>query len=118
MKKFLEQVAQNPQMKTSVKCSVYMNRMQKRIERELNMMLWLSIHYPKILLDEEKEYRDENGKIICHRRLKKILLTVKALNPKMEVELVLKNLDFPEQESASPKPTDLAVRKDEPTPSV
>jgi hypothetical protein len=50
------------------------------------------------LLDEEKEYTDSSGKIVCHRRLKKLLLIVKAVNPKVEVELVLKNLEFPEKE--------------------
>jgi hypothetical protein len=75
-----------------------MNRIQKRIESELNRTLWLAIHYPKVLLDEDKEYRDETGKIVCHRRMKKLLLTIKALNPKMEVELVLRSIDFPEKE--------------------
>ena len=103
MKKWLEQVAQNPQMKSSIKYCVYMNRIQKRIDKELNAMLWLAINHPNILLDEEKEYRDESGKIICHRRLKKMLLTVKAVNPKMEVELVLKNLDFPEKPNEETK---------------
>jgi hypothetical protein len=56
------------------------------------------VHHPKILLDEEKEYSDSTGKIVAHRRLKKFLLVIKALNPKMEVELVLKNLEFPEKE--------------------
>jgi hypothetical protein len=97
MKRWLEQVAQNPQMKSSIKYCVYMNRIQKRIDKELNAMLWLAINHPNILLDEEKEYRDESGKIICHRRLKKMLLSIKVVNPKMEVELVLKNLDFPEK---------------------
>jgi hypothetical protein len=107
MKKWLEVTAQNPQMEKSIKYCVYMNRIQKRIEKELDALLWLAIHYPKILLDEEREYRDEGGKIVCHRRLKKLLLSVKALNPKMEVELVLKNLDFPESEpptTGQPRP--------------
>jgi len=82
--------------KSKIKHCVYMNRMQKRIERELKMMLWLAVNYPKIFVDEDKEYKNESGKVISHRRLKTLLLTVKALNPKMEVELVLKNLDFPE----------------------
>lgn len=86
----------NPEDKKTIKHSVYMNRLQKRIERELSMMLWLAIHYPRIFLDEEKEWKSETGKIQSHRRLKKLLLTLKALNPKMEVELVLKNLEFPE----------------------
>lgn len=100
MKKFLEEVEKNPQLKQEIKHSVYMNRIQKRIEKEMDNMLWLAVNYPKILLDDEKEYKDETGKIVCHRRLKKLLLTIKAVNPKMEVELVLKNLDFPEKQDA------------------
>lgn len=103
MKKWLEMVEQNPQMQKSVKYCVYMNRIQKRIDKEMNALLWLAIHNPKILLDEEKEYRDSSGKIVCHRRLKKLLLSIKALNPKIEVELVLKNLDFPEKQSEEPQ---------------
>jgi len=98
MQKWLESVEKDPQMKTQIKYCVYMNRIQKRIESELNRTLWLAIHYPQILLDEDKEYRDETGKIVCHRRMKKMLLTIKALNPKMEVELVLRSIDFPEKE--------------------
>lgn len=99
MQKWLEEIRQNPQKKSSVQYCVYMNRIQKRIEKEASAMLWLATHYPEILLDEEKEYRDETGKVVSHRRLKKLLLTIKALSPKMEVELVLKNLDFPEKEA-------------------
>jgi len=98
MKKWLEHTSQNPQLQKSIKYCVYMNRLQQRIERELDMALWLAIHYPQILLDEERESKDETGKIMPHRRLKKLLLILKALNPKMEVELVLKNIDFPEKE--------------------
>jgi len=85
--------------KEKIKHCVYMNRMQKRIDRELKMMLWLAINHSRIFLDEEKEWKNEAGKIVSHRRLKALLLTIKALNPKMEVELVLKNLDFPEKEN-------------------
>ena len=105
MKRWLEQTIQNPQIQKSIKYCVYMNRIQKRIDKELNAMLWLAIHNPNVLLDEEKDYRDASGKIICHRRLKKLLLTIKALNPKMEVELVLKNLDFPENSDNEPSET-------------
>lgn len=98
MQKFLEEVEQRPEMLKKIKYCVYMNRIQKRIEKEMNSTLWLAVHHPKILLDEEKEYHDASGKIVCHRRLKKLLLIIKAVNPKMEVELVLKNLEFPEKE--------------------
>jgi hypothetical protein len=96
MRKYLESIKNGEQK--SVKHCVYINRMQKRITRELSQLLWLCIHHPEIFLDEEREYKDETGKIQSHRRLKKLLLCVKALNPKIEVELVLKNLEFPEEE--------------------
>lgn len=98
MRDWLEKITKNPQMKTSIKYSVYINRIQKRIEKELDALLWVSVHYPQIILDDEREYRDDTGRIVCHRRLKKLLLTIKALNPKTEVELVLRELDFPDPE--------------------
>lgn len=93
MRKWLESLPEKP-IKTIKHC-VYMNRIQKRISRELDMLLWISIHYPDLFLDEEREWKDSSGRIISHRRLKNLLLCLKALNPKMEVELVLKNLEFP-----------------------
>jgi len=97
MKKYLESLPENHrEIKRTVKHCVYINRMQKRIEREMKMLLWLAINYPEILLDREREYSDDTGKIMSHRRLKTLLLAVKAINPKIEVELVLKNLEFPD----------------------
>jgi len=105
MRKHLEEVKKNPQMEKTIKHCVYLNRIQRRIEREMNMMLWLAINYPEVLLDEEREYKDDSGKIVSHRRLKKLLLTLKALNPKCEVELVLRQIDFPENEETIEKCT-------------
>lgn len=101
MKEYLESLPKNrKEVERSVKHCVYINRMQKRIEREMKMLLWLAVNYPEILLDREREYSDDTGKIMSHRRLKILLLTVKALNPKTEVELVLKNLEFPDEVEA------------------
>ena len=111
MQRFLEEIEKNPDLMKKLKYCVYMNRIQKRIEKEMDSTLWLAIHYPKILLDEEKEYQDASGKIVCHRRLKKLLLVVKAVNPKMEVELVLKNLEFPEKEQPQGDIKDLYIAK-------
>ena len=95
MKEYLETLPEQP--KKTIKHCVYMNRIQKRIERELDMLLWLAIHHPEVFLDEEREWKEESGKIMSHRRLKKLLLSLKGLNPKMEVELVLKRLDYDEE---------------------
>ena len=80
-------------IKNGAKHAVYMSRIQKRIDKELNALTWLAQTYPQIFLDEEKEMRDTTGKITPHRRLKAILKILMALNPKMEVEMVLKRLD-------------------------
>jgi hypothetical protein len=96
MLNFLEYAETHPEEKRKPKYAVYLNRIQKKIDRDLDSMLKLACTNPKILLDEEREVKDDTGRIQSHRRLKKLLLTVKALNPKMEVELVLKNIDFPE----------------------
>lgn len=101
MKKYLEGLPKDHnEIERSVKHCVYINRMQKRIEREMRMLLWLAVNHPEILLDREREYSDDTGKIMSHRRLKTLLLVVKALNPKTEVELVLKNLEFPDEVEA------------------
>jgi len=93
MKKWLENHPTDS--KKSVKDSVYINRINKRIDRELDNLLWLAMHHPQIFLDEETEFSDTSGKIVSHRRLKKILLVINNLNPKLEVELVrqLRDLD-------------------------
>lgn len=99
MMSFLEDYMQRMALgkKKTIKDCVYLNRIHKRIDRELGKAFWLAQHHPKILLDREREYSNDTGTITSHRRLKTLLLIVKFLNPKMEVELVLKNLDFPEE---------------------
>lgn len=64
-----------------VQYTLYMKRIQKRIERELNMLLWLAINEPDILLD--------NKKFDGNERIRKIMLTVKALIGTKDVELFL-----------------------------
>lgn len=96
MKKWLE--TEPKDRKTDSKYAVYMNRIQKRIDKELDALLWLAIHYPQLFLDEEREWSENSGKIMSHRRLKKMLLALKNLNPKCDVELVLRRLDFPDKE--------------------
>jgi len=98
MMKYLREAEKDPQLKKTPKYAVYLNRIQKKIDKDMNSMMMLAKLFPDLLLDEEREWKDETGKIVSHRRLKKLLMTIKLLNPKMEVELVLKNLDFPEPE--------------------
>jgi len=96
MRKWLESASK--ERPTGIKYCVYMNRIQKRIDRELDALLWLAINYPQVFLDEEREWSADSGKIMSHRRLKKLLLSLKNLNPKCDVELVLKKLEFPDKE--------------------
>ena len=95
MKNWLEALPEKP--KRTIKYCVYLSRIQRRIDRELDMLLWLSMHHPEVFLDERREFMEESGKIMSHRRLKKLLLCLKALNPKMEVELVLRDIDYPQR---------------------
>ena len=86
----LESLPENPEH--TIKHCVYMRRIQQRISRELDMLLWLAINHPQVFLDRE---HDKN---IPNRRLKKLLLALKALNPRCDVELVLSNLKIPREE--------------------
>jgi hypothetical protein len=107
MKEWLNTLPEIPNK--DVKYCVYNNRIQKRIEKELDQLLWLCIKHPEIFLDEDSEINDMTGKIVSHRRLKKLILCLKNLNPTMDVELVLKNIKPDEEEKLKPvveaKPT-------------
>lgn len=94
---YLQRAEKDPQLKKTPKYAVYINRIQKKIDKDLDNMVLLAKIFPDLLLDEEREWKDETGRIIAHRRMKKLLITLKLLNPKMEVELVLKNFDFTEE---------------------
>ncbi|MCW3993004.1 MAG: hypothetical protein NWE85_00340, partial [Candidatus Bathyarchaeota archaeon] len=70
------------------------NRIQKRIEREFEYMLWLAVNYPEILLNKRVTL-NEYGNIRHSRnqskeRTKTLMLTLKALmeNENVHVELV------------------------------
>ena len=71
-----------------VKHLVYINKIQKRIDIELDLLLWLCIHEPELFL---------NKKNCGNERLKKLLLCIKALNPNCDVQLVIQNLEFPKE---------------------
>jgi len=98
MRRYLEKMAQQPKDKKlsemeKVRRAVYLTRIEKRINRELENLYWLCKNYPDVFL---YSYRNQTGK--QHERLKKLLLCIKALNPKCDIFLVLKNLkDEPEQ---------------------
>lgn len=59
-------------------------RIQKRISRELNNGLWLAENYLNIFFGKAEKYKA--------KRLRQLLMIIKTLNPKMDVELVLQNL--------------------------
>ncbi len=63
-------------------------RIHKRIDNGLDGLLWLAINRLDLLLDEAREMEDESLEL--HRRTKKIIKIMNNLNPRVEVELVLK----------------------------
>ena len=91
MKEWLEGLPDAPVK--DVKFCVYMNRIEKRIQRELVNFKWLCKNFPEIFLDEEVEVNELSGKIVDHRRLRTLLECIIVLNPEMNVELVLKRLE-------------------------
>lgn len=96
MRKWLQALPETPEKDT--KYCVYMNRIQKRVEKELDNLLWLCIKHPEIFLDEDSEINDLTGKIVSHRRLKRLILCLMNINPTMDVELVLKNIRNEEEQ--------------------
>lgn len=49
---------------------VYMNRIQHKIDKELDGLCWFCAKYPEIFMDYETEINDVTGKIVTHRRLR------------------------------------------------
>lgn len=101
MKKFLEtEYLELREKKGSVKLHVYLDRIQRRIERELKMLLWLAINRPDILLSRI-EWIDKYGHTRIasedksHERLKMLMLAIKALMEKenLNVELTKNEAD-------------------------
>ena len=95
MKKWLEndypELSKN---RLSIKLHVYLGRLQKRIDKQLNMALWLAVNYPNVFLGK-METVNSYGNLIhsedrTKERLKLLLLIVKALHPKIDVELTKK----------------------------
>jgi len=80
-------------IKKDAKYYIYMSRIQRRIDRELDNLLWLAKHYPEVFLDKEHQYYDEYGQITPHRRLKKLIRILLDLYPTAEIEFVLKNVE-------------------------
>jgi len=94
MRKWLENLSSKSEDKSHIetmKRLVYVNRINKRIDRELDNLLWLCRNHPDIFLNAKEDSPNS------HMRLKKLLLCIKALNPKCEIELVLRNLKDEEQ---------------------
>lgn len=90
MRKYLESLSskiedKEPSHLEYMKELVYLNRINRRIDRELDNLLWLCRNHPDIFLHGQKEDSP-------NMRLKKLLLCIKALNPRCDVELVLRNL--------------------------
>lgn len=95
MKKWLQNDKTEKSKHTVFYC-VYMRRIQKRIARELDMLLWLAVHHPNVFLNKSEVINDfghaTHKRDESKKRLKKLLLTVKVLNPNCNVELVFQNI--------------------------
>lgn len=95
MKKWLEteylELLKKP--KRTVKLCVYLNRIQKRIEREFEYMLWLSINRPDILLNMQTTFNEyghiRHSRDQSYERMKMLMLTLKALMKKENVNVEL-----------------------------
>lgn len=108
MRKWLESLPENPPK--DIKYCVYLNRIQKRIDEELEQLLWICSQHPEIFIDEETEINDLTGKIVSHRRLRKLMLCVNNVNPNMNAALVLEKLRS-EEEANRPQPPPELINK-------
>ena len=70
--------------KKTVKDHIYLNRIHKRIDRELGMALLLAKENPEIF-SGKMQIGESN-------RLRTLLFIIKFMNPKIDVQMVLKNL--------------------------
>lgn len=99
MKEYLTKGIPEKGTKERIYYLIYKHRIQRRINRELDNLLWLAVNFPEILLyeDSKNEYGHIRKPYTKHdspkQRLRKLLMVVKALNPKCDVELTLKNLE-------------------------
>ena len=55
MQEWLKVVEENPQLRKTIKHHVYMNRLQKRIDRELGLFEWLVKKHPDLYLDGKRD---------------------------------------------------------------
>jgi len=62
------------------KYNVYMDRIQKQIDKKMDVTIWLAKFAPEILLNE---YNNMNK----HKRLQNLLLIIKILKPQLDVYL-------------------------------
>jgi hypothetical protein len=109
MREWLQSLPEKPVK--DIKYCVYINRIQKRIDEELDNLLWLCVNHPELVIDEETEINDLTGKIVSHRRLRKLMLCVNAINPNMNVTLVLEKLRA-EEEANRPQPPPELMNRD------
>jgi len=108
MKKFLEKLGEHPK-KTIMYC-VYIKRIHKRIDHELEGLLWLSKNYRWLFLEDyrgktdpyedpyqvgrtkkDQEINRLTGKTVSNERLRKLMVCLKHLHQKTDItpELVL-----------------------------
>lgn len=66
--------------------SVYMNRIRKDIDKELERIKWIAVNAQHVMTDEEWEIQQLGS--VKHRRLIRCLEIVKAIQPEADPVLV------------------------------
>lgn len=88
MLKFLNSLNKENKSNTD---NLRLNRIQKRIDRELHNLLVLAKEHPDILLG--KTWLNEKGKPNKNSRLRDLILVIKYISPDTDVQLIMKNID-------------------------
>jgi len=101
MKKWLENLDEKKKLgrvRRDIVYCIYMRRIQKRIDRELDMLLLLCRDYPNVF---NGQFYNEFGHLLKknpkrkNERFRKLLQVLKALN--FDVRLILKDLEREEE---------------------
>lgn len=68
------------------KYSVYKKRIRDRIDREMEMLLWIADYAPHLLIDQEYEIQQYGS--ITHQRVIELMRVIKAIMPNANPQLV------------------------------
>lgn len=80
---------------------IYMKRLQQTIEQDFDAIKYLSVNYPDILLNEDNKYLNSKIQKKPNRRMKSLYEAIMTLNPKVELELIRKDVTSQNQNVAT-----------------